>query len=389
MKKQLLIVAHHMTIGGVQKTLVSASKALDYDKYDVTLYLRKNRTDLLEYVDKRMNVIINKDPHHYYRKPYAILLQLKIMLSQRLGNKTLEAAFNNELADRIRKDSMRYEQKKYFKSKKYDIAVAYVQGYTSLFVEKYVDADEKIVFYHTSTDDLHGVHELVLPGFDKIAALHEDQKELLSKWYPKHKTKISIVENYTDKELIQHQSKEFEIDAPENILILCSCGRFSSEKGFDMAVEAAKNLKENGIEFVWYFVGDGPEKEKLQKLIKKYGLEENIIMTGMQKNPYPYMAACNIYVQPSYQEALGLTMLEAHRLNKPVISTATVGGNNLVENEKNGIVCEIDAVSLAENIINLSNDKEIYSDIVNYLENIDCSNEFEKYKEQWKNLLEG
>ena len=115
MKKQLLIVAHHMTIGGVQKTLVSASKALDYDKYDVTLYLRKNRTDLLEHIDKRINVIVNEDPHHYYRKPYAILLQLKILLSKKLGNKTLEAAYNNELADRIRKDSMRYEQKKYFK----------------------------------------------------------------------------------------------------------------------------------------------------------------------------------------------------------------------------------------------------------------------------------
>lgn len=389
MKKQLLIVAHHMTIGGVQKTLVSTSKALDYDKYDVTLYLRKNRTDLLEYVDKRINVIVNEDPHHYYRKPYAILLQLKIMLSQKLGNKTLEAAYNNELADRIRKDSMRYEQKKYFKSKKYDIAIAYVQGYTSLFVDKYVDADEKIVFYHTSVDDLHEMHELVLPGFDKIAALHEDQQKLLNKWYPRHSSKISVVENYTDKELITIQSKEFNVDMPENKLILCSCGRFSSEKGFDMAVEAAKILKNNNIDFIWYFVGDGPEKEKLQNLIQKYGLEENIIITGMQKNPYPYMAACNIYVQPSYLEALGLTMLEAHRLNKPVITTATVGGNKLVENKKNGIICEIKADSLAENIINLSNDKKLCSDIVNYLENIDYSNEFEKYKKQWKNLLEG
>lgn len=389
MKKQLLIVAHHMTIGGVQKTLVSASKALDYDKYDVTLYLRKNRTDLLEYVDKRINVIVNEDPHHYYRKPYAILLQLKIMLSQKLGNKTLEAAYNNELADRIRKDSMRYEQKKYFKSKKYDIAIAYVQGYTSLFVDKYVDADEKIVFYHTSVDDLHEMHELVLPGFDKIAALHEDQQKLLNKWYPRHSSKTSVVENYTDKELIQSQSKEFDVGAPKNKLILCSCGRFSSEKGFDMAVEAAKILKDNNIDFIWYFVGDGPEKEKLQNLIQKYGLEENIIITGMQKNPYPYMAACDVYVQPSYLEALGLTMLEAHRLNKPVITTATVGGNKLVENKKNGIICEISADSLAENIINLSNDKTLCSDIVNYLENIDYSNEFEKYKKQWKNLLEG
>lgn len=389
MKKQLLIVAHHMTIGGVQKTLVSASKALDYDKYDVTLYLRKNRTDILEYVDKRINVVVNKDPHHYYRKPYAILLQLKIMLSQRLGNKTLEAAFSNELADRIRKDSMRYEQKKYFKSKKYDIAVAYVQGYTSLFVDKYVDADEKIVFYHTSTDELHEMHELILPGFDKIAALHEEQKNLLNKWYPKHKNKISIVENYTDKELITAQSKETKINAPENKLILCSCGRFTPVKGFDTAVETARILKESNIDFIWYFVGDGPEKENLISLIDKYKLGDNIILTGMQKNPYPYMAACDIYIQPSYEEAMPVTVLEAHRLNKPVVTTATVGGEKLVKNNKNGIICEINAESLADGIINLANNKELYSEMTAYLESADYSDEFEKYKEQWKNLLEG
>ena len=96
------------------QTLISASKALDYDKYDVTLYLRKNRTDILDYVDKRIKVVINKDPHHYYRRPYAVLLQFKIWLSKRLGEKTLETAFSNELADRIREDSMRYEKKKYF-----------------------------------------------------------------------------------------------------------------------------------------------------------------------------------------------------------------------------------------------------------------------------------
>lgn len=389
MKKQLLIVAHHMTIGGVQKTLVSASKALDYDKYDVTLYLRKNRTDLLDYVDKRMTVIVNKDPNRYYRKPYAVVLQLRIMLNKLLGRKESADALERELADKIREDSMQYEKNEYFNGKKYDIAVAYVQGYTSLFVDKYVDADEKIVFYHTSTDDQHEMHELVLPGFDKIAALHEDQKKLLCKWYPRHADKISVVENYTDKEIITAQSKEKEIAPPESKAILCSCGRFAPVKGFDLAVECAKILKDSGTDFVWYFVGDGPQKSCISELIENYNLTENIIITGMQKNPYPYIAACDIYVQPSYEEAMPVTILEAHRLNRPVISTATVGGNNLVENGKNGIVCEIDANALAESIENLIKDNDTYKKIVGSLESADYSHEFEKYKEQWKALLEG
>ncbi len=387
-KKSLLIVIPHLTIGGVQKTLISALKALDYDKYDVTLYLRKNRTNLLEFVDSRANVIVNKDPHHYYRKPYAVSLQIKIMLNKLLGRKDSVSALNKELADRIRDDSMSYARETYFKNKKFDIAVAYVQGYTSLFVNKFINADEKIIFYHTSADELHEMHELILPGFDKIAALHEDQRLLLEKWYPKHKSKILVVENYTDQEIITAQSKEKEIKVPDGKTVLCSCGRFTPVKGFDLAVKCAKILKNNDTDFIWYFVGDGPEKDNLVRLIEENNLSKKIIITGMQKNPYPYMAACDIYIQPSYEEAMPVTILEAQRLNKPVISTATVGGKKLIQDGKNGLVCEINANSLAENIEKLIRDKKTYSNIVDSLKNTDYSHEFEKYKEQWKALLE-
>ena len=42
-------------------------------------------------------------------------------------------------------------------------------------------------------------------------------------------------------------------------------------------------------------------------------LDDYIILTGMQKNPYPYLGASDIYVQPSYEEALSIAMLEAQR----------------------------------------------------------------------------
>ena len=56
-----------------------------------------------------------------------------------------------------------------------------------------------------------------------------------------------------------------------------------------MAVEAANILKNNSVDFTWYFVGDGPERGNLEHKIAECGLENNIIITGMQKNPYPYM----------------------------------------------------------------------------------------------------
>lgn len=377
-----------MTIGGVQKSLISALKALDYNKYDVTLYLRKNRTDLLPFIDKRVNIIINTDPNRYYRKPYAVILQFKALIAKLLGKKNKADELNNTLEERIRQDAMQYEKQTYFGNTHYDIAVAYVQGYVALFVDKCINADKKIIFYHTSTNDTPEIHNAVIPDYTTVAALHEQQKALLEEWYPDSIGKIKIVENYTDKELITEQSKEFSIPETDKT-ILCSCGRFAPVKGFDLAANAAKILKKNNVDFIWYFVGDGPERGNLEHKITEYGLENNIIITGMQKNPYPYMADCDIYIQPSYEEAMPVTIIEAHRLGKPVITTATVGGCKLVENDKNGLICEIKPDAIAESIINLIDDKEKYGEIINTLKSTDYSHEFEKYKEQWKNLLEG
>ncbi len=387
-KKKLLIVIPHMTVGGVQKSLISASKALDYDKYDVTLYLRKNRTDLLPFVDNRINVIVNTDPNKYYRKPYAVALQAKALAAKILGNTAKAKEINGILEERIRRDMLEYERRTYFADTHYDFAIAYVQGYVAQFVAECVDADKKILFFHTSTNDNPEIHNAVIPLYSRIAALHAEQKALIEEWYPDARGKITIVENYTDKELITAQSKEFSIPETDKTVI-CSCGRLSPVKGFDMAVEAAKILRDNGIDFIWYFVGDGPERSKAEKLISEYSLESNVVITGMQKNPYPYIAACDIYVQPSYEEAMPVTILEAHRLGRPVITTATVGGCKLVENGKNGIVCEISSDTIAESIINLINNKELYNTILNNLGLTDYSHEFKKYKEQWTAILEG
>lgn len=387
MKKKLLIVAHHMTVGGVQKSLISALKALDYNTYDVTLYLRKNRTDLLSFVDERVNVIVNTDPNRYYRKPYAILLQIKSLIAKAFGKKDKAQKLNDILEEKIRCDAMEYESKTYFDNTHYDIAVAYVQGYVALFVDKCINADKKIIFYHTSTNDTPEIHNAVIPNYSAVAALHEQQKALLEEWYPSSNGKIKIVENYTDKELITEQSKAFSIPETDKTVI-CSCGRFSPVKGFDMAVEAAKILKDDGVDFIWYFVGDGPERANLENKITEYNLKNNIVITGMQKNPYPYMAGCDIYVQPSYEEAMPVTILEAHRLNKPVITTATVGGCKLVENGLNGVVCAINPDAIAESIADLINDKEKYNLLLNNIKSIDYSHDFDKYKQQWKSLLE-
>ena len=387
MKKQLLFVINHLTVGGIQKTLISALKVIDHEKYDVTVYLRKNRTDLLDLIDERVNVIINTDKTRYYRKPKAVVYQLLIKFNELFGRKEKAQNLKEKLTDLIREYSMRYEQKTYFSDKKYDIAIAYAHGYPAYFVADYVMADKKIIFFHVSTNELSDVHKKFISEFDKAAVVHDRLVKSVSEWYPCLADKTFVVENYVDAELIKHQSTEkgFEKTAET---VLCSCGRFAHVKGFDIAVEAAEILRKIGTNFVWYFVGDGPEKSRTEKLASEHGVSENIVFTGMQNNPYPYIANCDIFVQPSREEAWGLAIAEANRLCKPVVSTATVGGMKLIDNHKNGMLCEICPEAIAEAVEKLIGDKDLYKAIISNLENTDYSGKEEKYKLQWNNLLE-
>ena len=99
-KRKVLIVVHQLNLGGVQKALISALDVIDYSKNDVTLYVRKDRTDLISLVNKNVSkIIINKDKTKYYRKPYAVWLQLKLKFAEVFKNNSED--IKNKLNDYI------------------------------------------------------------------------------------------------------------------------------------------------------------------------------------------------------------------------------------------------------------------------------------------------
>lgn len=390
-KKKILFVVHQLNYGGVQKAAISALNAIDYTENEVTLYVRKNRTQLLPSVNKNVSkIIINEDSTCYYRRPYMIYIEICKKLAKLFKNEEWQNDLQQKEIAYINKSKMEYEEKHYFQNKQeYDIAVSYISGFTAQFVAEYVSAKKKVMFYHASTDENHELHERIMPQFDKIVGVNENVQKILEELYPKFKDKMMFVENYVDAEEIRERSKEYDIPAKDGRFVLCSCGRMASVKGFNLAVEAAEILKEKGIAFAWYFVGDGPEREKIETQIQEKGLTEYIEITGMQDNPYPYIAGCDIYVQPSYEEAHPLSIIEALILCHPVVSTATVGGRALVKQDINGRISDINGESLAEAIEYMIKTPEEYYKMTTYLNKIDYSKDWERYQQSWVDLLEG
>lgn len=388
-RKKVLFVLHQLNYGGAQKAALSALNAIDYERYDVTLYVRKARLDLLPLVNPSVSrVIVNDDKSHYYRRPYALLLQLLALLSSLRGKH--RSRFQDKLQSYVVARGMQYEKKHFFTDgQKYDIAVSYVQGYHALFVSKCINAKRKIMFYHGSTDELHEIHEEVFRDFSAIYCVSEPAQKEIRRLFPAYADKIRCLDNVVDADLVRSQAAAVELQRPEDKLILCSCGRFAPVKGFDLAVETAARLRDAGVFFLWYFVGDGPERAALELQIEEKGLCDYIKITGMQDNPYPYMKACDIFVQPSREEAQGLTIIEAQILCRPVVSTRTAGGLALVRPGETGLLADIDPSALADAIKKLSNDAVLRKHMETLLSKVDYEAKQRRFREQWAALLEG
>ena len=386
-KKKLIIVVHHLTVGGIQKALVSALNLIDYDKYDVTLYVRKDRTNLLEYINKNVNVIINRDKTKYYRKPISILYLIIIAVFRLFKNTAKCTKYESKLNKKIRQMQMIYEAQHYFKDKTYDIAAAYSQGFTAELVDKYIKAKKKIAFFHSAVEEQPELYDNISGRFDAFAVLNDLQRQSVEKWYPKSIGKTFIVANYVDSLYVIKASQEYSVEHTADKTVICTCGRISKEKGFDLACRAAAILKKSNINFIWRFIGDGAERKNIEELISRLDIADNIELCGMLENPYPYISACDLYVQPSYSEAYGLSIREAQLLSRPVISTETMGGSTLIKDRYNGILCDFSPESLAEAVMLMLTDSGLYKSICDNIKKCSADDEA-KCRAQWGRLLE-
>lgn len=386
-KRKVLFVIHQLNIGGVQKSVIPMLDAIDYKTNDVTLYIRKNRIDLLPFINKSITDIrINKDKTRYYRKPYSVLLLLK-MFFLRLLRKD-DTKVQARLVDYITDRKMRYEKNHYFSDNStFDVAISVIQGVTARFVADYIVAKRKIMLYRDSTDCSHELHEKIMSEFESIYAVSYGAENALSSFYPQFASKMKVIETFVSSQEVMHLSIEYPVD--ESRLMLATCGRMTSVKGYDIAVDAARILKNEGIDFVWYFVGDGVERQKLEKKISDAHLEGNIIITGLINNPYPYIKNCDLYIQPSYEESFGRTIKEAMILQRVVVSTETIGAKEQITDGENGFLTEISSKGIAERILFLLKDEHAKKKVEHHLSLVDYSQEFNDYKKKWKEVLEG
>lgn len=202
-----------------------------------------------------------------------------------------------------------------------------------------------------------------------VAIVSEDAYKHFTGVYPEFVDKMSVILDLYDASMIQRMSElPSEKTISHDVPVIMTAGRLNKpQKGYDLALEAAKILRDRGVQFRWYAIGDGPYRGEMERFIAENQLQEHFILLGFTANPYSYMHQCDIYVQTSRHEGFGLTIAEARILNRPVVCTNFEACTMQMVDGKNGLIISFEPSDIADAIEKLLNDHPLYASIQTYL----------------------
>lgn len=371
--KKILFVINTLGGAGAEKALLELLKRFSPEEYEISLYVLLEQGELIDQIPKYVT-ILNKD----YAAASVLSKEGKKQLNKRILKRLFKnsAIFKNlpyvlrnlfqmikngkihldKLLWRIMSDSgMNIAEH-------YDMAVAYLEGGSTYFVHDHIDADHKFTFMHVDYE--HAGYSRNLDkdcylDFDRIFAVSDEVKQSLIKVYPERKKDIKVFHNLIDQEEIKRKADlpgGFE-DGYKGMRIL-TVGRLTSQKAYEIAIDAMKILKDEHRNVRWYVLGEGELRQKLQKQIDCLDLTEDFILLGAKQNPYPYYAQCDLYVHATRFEGKSIAVQEAQILGCAIIVSDSHGNREQVEDDVDGKLCQLTSESISKQIAYLLDHKE-------------------------------
>lgn len=371
MKKKIIITACSMEIGGIERSAAGLINSVDSGKYDVDLLLFSKKGEFLPLVAGRCNVLPEIPQCATLLEPIkeAALSGHPLMAVSRVISKIdTDRKFRNSGYD---SDAIvfAYLQSVWDKSirfmppikEEYDAVLSFMWPHH--YAAQKIKAKKKIAWVHT--DYTKAVLDFeadrkIWEQFDKIAAVSDECGEAFKSVYPSLSEKVVTIENVLSADFVRAQAGEFVPAEMETQSIkLLTAGRFCHAKAYDNAVRLCKILLDRGMSIKWYALGYGAEEEKIKSMVRELGIEDSFIFLGKKINPYPYMKACDIYVQPSRYEGKAVTVREAQMLGKPVMITDFNTAKSQVRDGFDALISPMEINAAADTIQMLINSSEL------------------------------
>jgi glycosyltransferase involved in cell wall biosynthesis len=368
MKKKVIIVSHGMRIGGVERSLIGLLEALDLEKYEVTLFLYEHQGEFLNLIPSGIRLL----PEN--KKYFSLLAPIKTALLGRnflIGFARLIARVIFAVRCKFSKQSgfllsLSHSFSQPFLPRipgEYDLAISFLMPHDTVW--RQVTAKKKVGWIHTDYSSVEtGVHlpseEPAWAAMDKIVAVSKELANSFAATFPALKEKLVVIENILAPQFVRAQAglnfPPTDMLKEEGVFVLCSAGRYTHQKAFDLAALACRKLIDAGMKVRWYILGYGPDEPLLRKLISENKLEDSFILLGKRTNPYPYMQACDLYVQPSRHEGKAVAVREAQMLGKPVLISDFATAGSQLEHNVDGYITEAGVDGLVRGIQLLAKD---------------------------------
>ena len=339
--KKVLFLIHDLGQGGAEKVLVNLVNNMDYTKFDITVMT------LFDCGENRrfLNTSIKYKTWCKYMFP---------------GNSHLMKLFSPRMLHKM------------IIKEKYDIEVAYLEGPCSRIISGSPYQTTKLVSWihieqHTAKKaaaSFRSIKEAIkyYNKFNKIVCVSKTVKNDFQKIMHIN-VPIEVLYNTNESKNIISRSQEIveNVDFDKSEVKLVGVGKLLKNKGFDRILKITNRLIKEGYKIHTYILGEGPERERLQKYINENNLHNQVSLLGYQLNPYKYIAKCDLFVCSSYAEGFSTAASEALILGIPVCTVEVSGMKEMLgENNEYGIVVKNDDEALYQGIKKLLDKQDLW-----------------------------
>lgn len=366
--KSVIFVASGLYVGGVEKALYGAMKRFIYDGWEIYVALTRPEGSNYDFLPPNCKV---KIIHDFNTSRYLLSTPIRELIVHSFVYKNYVDVLKflwQYLNIKIFKTNLKlYEYTfsiiPYISDKQFDLAVAFAgpDPFIDYYVATKINAKEKWGWIHFDISRYgvdRGIMKYAGERYTRINIVSKQAKQIFDAAFPGLSHKTFYEPNIIDEDNILKLSKE-----PLNIsqfgakTVLLTVGRISEEKGQFIALEAISKMVKFGMrDFIWLFVGDGIDMAGCKQRVNDLGLNGYVKFLGVKSNPYPYMANCDIYVQPSLHEGFCITLAEAKLFEKPIVSTDFAGAEEQLSDYHCAIICKAnDSESLSGAICQMVN----------------------------------
>lgn len=341
-KLRVAVFAERLYGGGVERILQTILRNLDYNKYDVDLYSsHKEEIDPLFYPKNLNNKgyfsSVKKDSTIWEKFICKVVNKIKLLVYYHFPPKVFYHLFIH---------------------KRFDINIAFLEGYATRIVSGAHGDTKKIAWLHTDIINYHWSkvafrsleeEKKCYNQFSTIVCVAQSVKNQADK-YLQTSNISTVIYNPIDRDRLFKLSVERikDIDRlKKHKFQLLIVGTLNENKGQMRLLHIlSEMLKENQETGLW-IVGDGEYRDLIKETILNLGLKENVEMLGYQSNPYPFFRKCDVYVCASYAEGFNTAITEALVLGTPVVTTLCSGAKEqLGQDSEYGLIANNDEKSL-------------------------------------------